>query len=505
MTTTSTTTKRDHTTAALAADGTRTVIAETRHTTAADTLAAIDAGAEFAHVDPRTLLIETNVRSEVNVSVRFVQSIKDLGVVTPILVVRAPEGLRVRAGQRRTLGAIEAGRATIPAWIVTGDEDQVRRIEQQMVENEDRQGLSDADRAAAYQQLSLLGVPAAKIAKRLGATKQAVTAGITVAASRAGLDALSTHEVTLEEAALFAEFEDDEEATATLTREAARGWGNLRHTAQRIRDQRAEAAAVAALTATLTEQGVTIRPRPAYYQATTQQPLDALRAKGTTEPLTIEAHAPCPGHAAYIDTDGEPTAVFVCADYKTHGHLKITTPRTDADGAPVTKTPMSEEDRAERRMVVANNKAWRSAETVRREWLATFAARKTPPKGAAEFVARVLATGAWELNKAAEHGHTLAATLLGNKGGPLASRTHITGLLTKASTPRTQVITLVIALAAIEDNTDTGTWRRAHGITRNYFAALGQWGYPLSVVEQIAAGITPPDPEPTAAQADRAA
>jgi hypothetical protein len=112
--TTSTTTKRDHTTAAPAADGTVTVIAETRHTTAADTLAAIDAGAEFAHVDPRTLLIETNVRSDAFLSPRFVQSIKDHGVLTPVLVVRTPDGLRVRAGQRRTLGAIDADRPTTP-------------------------------------------------------------------------------------------------------------------------------------------------------------------------------------------------------------------------------------------------------------------------------------------------------------------------------------------------------------------------------------------------------
>ncbi|VTR78957.1 ParB/RepB/Spo0J family partition protein [Cellulomonas hominis] len=475
---------------------TSTTKPDTTTSTSADVLAAIDNGAEFAHLDPATLLIETNVRSEAHLSARFVQSIRDHGVLTPVLVVRTTEGLRVRAGQRRTLGAIEAQQATIPAWIITGDEDHVRRIEQQMVENEDRQGLTDTDRAAAYQQLALLGVPAAKIAKRLGTTKDAVTAGITVATSRTGLDALVNQELTLEEAALFAEFEDDDEATETLTRKASHGW-DLRHAAQQIRDRRTEDAAVAALTATLTEQGITIVARPGLYMTTPMRALDALRAKGSTEPLTIETHATCPGHAAYIDTDNDVTPMFVCTDHRAHGHTKIAAECTDDDGQAVAKTPMSDADKAERRMVVANNKAWRSAEVVRREWLKSFAARKTSPKGGAEFIGRAVTTGTYHLAKAADDGHRLAATLLGTKTPTHRGTDHITGLLTKASTPRSQVITLTVAVAAIEQATDVHTWRNTDAISRAYFTALGDWGYPLSDVEQIAAGRTPtPEPDP---------
>src|SRR3546814_7483486 len=40
----------------------------------------------------------------------------------------------------------------------------------------------------------------------------------------------------------------------------------------------------------------------------------------------------------------------------------------------------AEERREERRRVIAYNKAWASAETVRREWLAGFVARKTAPR-----------------------------------------------------------------------------------------------------------------------------
>ena len=41
---------------------------------------------------------------------------------------------------------------------------------------------------------------------------------------------------------------------------------------------------------------------------------------------------------------------------------------------------MSEEQKTERRVVIARNKAWKFAQVVRRDWLRTFAARKTAPK-----------------------------------------------------------------------------------------------------------------------------
>ena len=72
-------------------------------------------GFEFADVDPRTLTVETNVRVAANIDKEFVASIRDLGVLQPVLAVRENGALRARAGQRRTLAAIEAGLATIPA------------------------------------------------------------------------------------------------------------------------------------------------------------------------------------------------------------------------------------------------------------------------------------------------------------------------------------------------------------------------------------------------------
>ena len=45
------------------------------------------------------------------------------------------------------------------------------------------------------------------------------------------------------------------------------------------------------------------------------------------------------------------------------------------------------EKSAERKALIANNKAWTAAETVRREWIATVLSRKTLPKDADQGIA----------------------------------------------------------------------------------------------------------------------
>jgi ParB family chromosome partitioning protein len=160
--------------------------------------------------------------------------------------------------------------------------------------------------------------------------------------------------------------------------------GKFEHTAQRLRDERAD---LDALTATLTEAGVKITGAPSYDEKTITR-ISRLR-DSTGEPITAENHATCPGHAAYIGRvyGGTHRAEYVCLDPRANGHTKTddygNTGRTSG-GA------MTEQEKTERREVVANNKAWKSAETVRRTWLRTLAARKTAPTGAGTFLAHTL-------------------------------------------------------------------------------------------------------------------
>ncbi|MGH3658615.1 MAG: hypothetical protein ACRDUA_18315 [Micromonosporaceae bacterium] len=76
----------------------------------------------------------------------------------------------METGHRRTLAAVEAGLSAVPVLVVaderTDDAGTVERIVRQYAENEHRNGLSTTDRLGVVEQLSLLNVSAAQIAKR---------------------------------------------------------------------------------------------------------------------------------------------------------------------------------------------------------------------------------------------------------------------------------------------------------------------------------------------------
>ena len=89
------------------------------------------------------------------------------------------------------------------------------------------------------------------------------------------------------------------------------------------------------------------------------------------------------------EPDDEPVQVFkpvwICRDPEAAGLVQRWNYRTGAhktgDGE-VDQEAAAEAAREERRRVIANNKAWASAEVVRREWLRQFLTRKTAPQGA---------------------------------------------------------------------------------------------------------------------------
>jgi len=445
-------------------------------------------GVEFAHVDPRTLLIETNVRTRPDLDADFLDSIRTYGVHTPVHATRDPDGnLLVRAGQRRTLGAIETDQATVPVYITQATPDETDRIFKQLDENHSRRAVSDTDTTSAFQQLTLLGVSAAQIAKRSHNKRTTVDAALTVAASTVASAVLAEHDLTLDQALVFAEFGDDQAIVDELTETAVKDPQKFAHTAQRLRDDRAAQDARDALTAELAAVGIVVVARPDYDDKTTN--LNSLRdAEGTY--LDAQAHATCPGRAAYIpQTYGQhaPRAVHVCLDPKAHGHVNTST----TSGSGTATGPMSEEQKADRRAVIAGNKAWTSAEKVRRAWLRTFAARKTTPKDAPALIAYAVTTCNTDLTHAAQSGHALARTALGldaaksnGYGGFVAGEAAITNAIDAASLSRAQLIGLVVVLAAIEARTGTHTWRNPTPTIARYLRAIASWGYNLSEIEQ---------------------
>ncbi|MGB3411685.1 MAG: ParB/RepB/Spo0J family partition protein [Microthrixaceae bacterium] len=103
----------------------------------------------------------------------LVDSIREIGVLQPILVRSTEQGYELIAGERRWRAAKRVGLPTIPAIVRTVDD--VTSLEQALVENLHRQDLNALEEAAAYQQLiDDFGLTQDEVAKRVGKSRSTV-------------------------------------------------------------------------------------------------------------------------------------------------------------------------------------------------------------------------------------------------------------------------------------------------------------------------------------------
>ena len=102
-------------------------------------------------------------------------SIRELGIIQPI-TVRKKEGSKYQiiAGERRWRASQLAGLTTLPAYIVTVEDQNA--MEMALVENIQREDLNAIEIALAYQHLAeTTGMTQAKISERVGKSRAAVT------------------------------------------------------------------------------------------------------------------------------------------------------------------------------------------------------------------------------------------------------------------------------------------------------------------------------------------
>ena len=102
-------------------------------------------------------------------------SIRELGIIQPI-TIRKIEGSKYQiiAGERRWRASQLAGLTTIPAYIVTVEDQNA--MEMALVENIQREDLNAIEIALAYQHLAeTTGMTQAKISERVGKSRAAVT------------------------------------------------------------------------------------------------------------------------------------------------------------------------------------------------------------------------------------------------------------------------------------------------------------------------------------------
>lgn len=264
---------------------------------------------------------------------------------------------------------------------------------------------------------------------------------------------------------------------------------------QRALDEKETREQIADLRAQYEADGITVVDWPDYYTETDTAPLRDLQDEDGNA-LTEENYKGKPGYAVAIgERWGRVEVGHVVVDWKKQCLRKINR------GGTVVGGKMTEEEKAARRTLIANNKAWKSAETVRREWLAKFLGRKRLPNDALPYAASVFASETSLLSDVSRNAHALAEKVMGyaHHWGQHPLATLATDTPTKAGH-----VVIALALGLIEDSTSTSTWRNPGQRDADYFGRLAAWGYHLSEVERIVTGETPDDPDEATSEADAA-
>lgn len=505
------------------------------------------------HLDPMSLDIGDNVRDDAALSKAFIASVAENGVLVPITGVRDPERpevIRVRNGQRRTLAAREVGLSSVPVYVLPSaaadaSQETIDRIVHQIVTNDQKRDLTDAQRARGIQQMIDAGLSVTKVAKRLSVPKDAVKAAHAASRSTTAMDALANGQLSLGEAAAITEFEDMPGAVERLMTSAGRGW--FEHTVAQLRQERDTAQARAEAARPYAEKGFTIleqRPDswdpaciPLHHLVTAEE--DEADDTAVTDPahwavFLVEDTALCDVETGDLvdeqsvdwDTEDQPDATpaeglrhantvteaqvfdpdYYCLDYRSAALTPqswfarqaglvdtVSGEAVDLDDeareaarqqAAIEK---AEADKRERRKVLALNKCGDAALSVRREFVKKLLARKTPPKGAALFVAGVLASDSHLLSD--HNALDTTAELLGADSAQAVAK--LVADLPASGDGRAQVITLALVLGALESRTPKDAWRNNAGYwgrhvgSGEYLRWLAENDYPLAPVEEV--------------------
>ncbi len=116
-------------------------------------------------------------------------SIRQIGVLQPVLVRPVGKGFQLIAGERRWRAASRAGLSVIPA--IVRDTDDLGSIERALVENLHRQDLTPLEEAAAYQQLiEDFTLTHEQVSARVGKSRSAVTNTLRLMSLPASIQAL---------------------------------------------------------------------------------------------------------------------------------------------------------------------------------------------------------------------------------------------------------------------------------------------------------------------------
>jgi len=448
-------------------------------------------------LDPAALAVHPrNVRDDLGDLAGLAASIRAQGVLEALTVIPfsgadGTSGHQLVAGHRRAAAAILAEAPAVPCVVRTDlaatEEDrsgQARHVGAMLAENLHRRGLSAVEEARGVQTMIDLGGSVTSVARTTGlGRKRVVKAAALAQLSAETAAAVSAAGLTLDQAAAVAVYADDPATTGTLIEAAERGPGHFAHALTRAKNVREAAEKAAAQTAELVAAGRTVlTPEQGQQMARLSQ----LAHDGAD--LTAQAHAACPGSAAYVSS-GWQGVVEVCTDPATYGHTNR------YSGATLGTGELTEAERAaasdERRATIAGNREMVAANETRREWLRGYLLRKSAPKAALRFVVETMATDPRALSRwlsgQSNAAQDAASAALGIQAPGLWQVTRTEPTLTSGgqlSDGRLPLALLGHLAGAIESGMHKGSWRSPSAGDARWLRFLAGCGYTLAEVEQ---------------------
>ncbi|MEU1238247.1 ParB/RepB/Spo0J family partition protein [Micromonospora aurantiaca] len=424
-----------------------------------------------------------NVRDDAQSLPGIVENLQEDGVrglLAPVIVTPlGDDTYLIIDGEQRYWSAVEAEQEYIPAIVrddLAGNRDQIISMLRQV----HRKDPTAAQVSRGIQQLALDGMSDEEIARRTGYHPEQVKAGRCVAALGKHT-AERTHALGLDftQAAALAEFTDEPDTIETLLQEAEdAGPFAFARAVEQARSARNAREAEAARRAELTAAGVALlAEHPGYHDAKVKEISDLRDAEG--QRMTAEDHIACPGHAVllYLDFGHRLTERTYCTDWRKHGHTQYSYSTTTTRSG-----PMTEEEKAERRRVIENNKLMEAANTVRREWLTNLLAAKTPPKGTNKLIAEMLADSGYILSTWINGGRKMLDDLLSPGKTKRAGTSRVPA---RVSDARYTVISLAAIAAANESAITRTSWRAPDPAVAKWLQWCITNGLQIGKVEQL--------------------
>lgn len=451
-------------------------------------LGAVTPG-ERVMVAPALLEAGSNVRRDLRLDDDFVATIAELGVLKDLHAYPTLTGLVVLDGHRRLEAALRVGLEAVPVLIVQVD-DEPTRIVHQLVENDEHAHTLPVERAAAVQQLVLLGMPRKDLRRRGVRPAEVEAAQHVTAAPEEVRDLGRRHPdmdlLTLGKVAALADLVTDGDELAAVIEEIEDRPEYVDHTVARVRDKALSEAARQDLVDELASKGVRVIDSSNVYARSSRVERLGDLVDEHGDVLTVEAHASCPGHVAWVARDytgdglDEPRFHVIdygCDGWATHGHRN----RWALPSSGATSGPQEEDVKAERTRVRENNAAMESANGVRREWIRdVLLSRTRVPSDAATYELRVMR---WALTNVTGFTRDKGLDRLGVASDELVA---------PSTTVAAEKGLLTLALACAEGSIERDSWRSDNGLGETFRGAIGDhlrilrsWGYVLSDVEKL--------------------